>query len=435
MQSISKIIVSGDATLYENKNPNIISSDTAVNDNHKKKVAIITMFYGSTNYGGVLQAYALYTVVKSFGFQCEIIRYAQSIVKENLKSVVVKKYKGKSISIKTFFEVLGDCCRYVKMINTYFSLKIYKKYILNQKLKLRMKAFSEFSRKHLETSQIYTKDTIKNSNSVYDIFICGSDQIWNKGFDSAYFLDFVSNDKPKIAYAPSISANQLTKEQINYMQPLLEKFTALSVREIEPQEILNKVIYKDVKWVLDPTILLSAEYWQSVSSPYPINQPYVLCYILGSRKDNWNYISQLIKIMDLPVVTLPFVAGNTLVGISNGDIHIYDAGPSEFLDLIRNAEYIITDSFHGSVFSILFEKKFIILKRNFETTEVNADSRIATLLKLSGLENRMIHNNLNEDILLINENIDYGEVLPKIQAMRDESLQFLKNALIQKGYE
>ena len=155
MQSISKDTGSGDTSMAETKNS--IHSHTMIGQYHKKKVAIITMFHGSTNYGGVLQAYALYTVVKSFGFQCEIIRYAQSIVKENLKSVVVKKYKGKSISIKTFFEVLGDCCRYVKMINTYFSLKIYKKYILNQKLKLRMKAFSEFSRKHLETSQIYTK--------------------------------------------------------------------------------------------------------------------------------------------------------------------------------------------------------------------------------------------------------------------------------------
>jgi len=430
MQSISKDTGSSDTMMYETKNS--IPSNTAIDYDHKKRVAIITMFYGSTNYGGVLQAYALYTIVKSLGFECEIIQYAQSIVKASLKSVVLKKYKGKGISINTFLEILADCYRYLVIIKTNLRVRVSKKYMLNQKLKLRINSFSEFTSKHLRISPIYTKDTIENANSIYDIFICGSDQIWNKGFDSAYFLDFVSNDKPKIAYAPSISANQLTKEQINYMQPLLDKFTALSVREIEPREILNKAINKDVKWVLDPTLLLSAEYWQSISSSYPINRPYILCYILGSRRDNWNYILKLMKIIDLPIVTFPFVAGNTLVGISNGDVQVFDAGPSEFLSLVRNAEYVITDSFHGLVFSIIFEKKFIILNRNVETTETMTDSRIATLLELSGLENRLIHNSLYADITLLKEEIDYEKIRPRIEAMREESLQFLIDALKQE---
>ena len=393
--------------------------------NDRKRVGIITTnVHTSLNYGGVLQAYALQQVILNLGCGCEIIQYSTSgkRVATFLKSEFHENSSLLLLMKRTF--QLGSS--YISSRLKRVFLSAVKTVCLNKHMGLREAVFSDFKKSRIALSkEIYTRENIQNSVSDYDIFVCGSDMIWKPGkYDPTYFLDFVPDDKLKIAYAPSIGVSHLSDSEKAYMKPLVNRLDAVSVREKHGKELLELVTEKDVSWVLDPTLLLSREMWDSVAKPYAIERPYLFCYLLGKNAENYAFVEKTAKRLGLFIVTIPFVAGDHVTGITFGDKQIYDAGPEHFISLIRNAELIITDSFHGTVFSIIYGKEFITLPRSNDTHN-SSNSRIYSLLELFGLNDRVV--NLSNEVIndLLREAIDYNNVNMIIQRKRDESLNYL----------
>ena len=372
------------------------------------KVGILTLYYKNYNFGGQLQAYALQKFLRNNSVNCEQICFQKSFRRKRNSNRSIKKIlKGVVWNILNIF--------------------------VNRMLKKRYMNFQKFSESIPHTNNIYTFDNIEELKNYYDCFICGSDQIWNDTFNSkedllVYCLDFV-NDKRKISYAASIGSNELSSEQANLFRECLNKFDAISVRENTAKKLLESLISKEIITVLDPTLLLSAEQWNTIcKEPDKCKQePYLFAYLLGRDKKQRKIASDIAKIMKLKLWTIPHVYGNMRTcDIGFGDIKDFSSGPAEFIGLIKNANLVITDSFHAVVFSIIFHKPFFVFKRNSDNDPKSMNSRIIDFLSELGLERRIINSN---DINLNDIDIDYNQADKILEEKRSLCIEFLKNSL------
>ncbi len=408
------------------------SSTTLYRDTAKKRVGIITMFHESINYGGVLQAYALHKTIQNLGFDCSVIRYSENISAVAINAINRELLEGSSTleHISKIYDLFIRTTKYI--FRTAFKIFVKRTY-LDQKISLRKNAFSTFNNAHISSTEPYTAETIAKCVENYDIFVCGSDQIWNpKRFAPVYFLDFVPKNKLKVAYAPSIALNTLTDPEIACMQPLVNRLDAISVREKRGKELVEMLTNKEVHWVLDPTLLLNHDEWTKIIRPYPIKRPYIFCYMLGKKKENKQFVVRVAEKLNMPIVTMPGVANDDFISLTYGDTRVYDAGPGEFLSLIQNAEYVITDSFHGSAFSIIFRKRFFVLKRSDDDNRSSINSRVYNLLEICQLENRLINDVGSFDSANLADEIDYETVFIHLDEKRRQSLEFLIQALHMK---
>ena len=398
----------------------------------KKQVGIITLFHNSLNYGGVLQAYALHKTVQNLGFDCEVICYSknrQTTTMATVTGVVKRELVKDGSTLERMSRVFDFFIRAVKYeFKKVFAILVQKVY-LDRKISLRRKAFSAFNNEYVSSTKLYTDDTISECVRVYDIFVCGSDQIWHpKLFTPVYFLGFVPESKLKIAYAPSIALNFLTDSEIARMQPLINRLDAISVREEQGKKLVEMMTNEEVHCVLDPTLLLNYDEWKKVIIPYPIKRPYIFCYMLGKSKKNKQFVLHAAEELGVPIVTMPFVANESYISLTYGDLRVYDAGPGEFLSLIQNAEYVITDSFHGLVFSIIFRKKFFVLKRSDDNIDSSMNSRVYNLLKICRLEDRLLNDVRSLELGKFDEEVDYAAVYDSLVKERERSLEFLVRA-------
>lgn len=350
------------------------------------KIGIITMYHKSKNYGGVLQAYALQKFLNNNGFEAFQICYQKE---QTNKTIGIKTHLKESGIAKTLIW-FNDRLR--KRISTKIANKIlgnnYKK-----QFNKRIENFNEFRDEIQHTSNIYTQENVKELNDIMDIFICGSDQIWKPGVICPdYMLNFVDDKKIKISYAASISKTNISDKDLEYMIPYLTRFNKISVREESDVKKLSQKIKRNVSWVIDPTLLLNEEEWSSVCSNTKItNEKYLFCYLLEANSRKYKIIKKFAKNNNLKIVTIPFSNGDlNLKDIKFGDIRATDAGPKDFLSLIKNAEMVITDSFHAAVFSNIFKTKFFVLER---TEAPTMNSRIVSLLNMFNMMDRFINDN------------------------------------------
>ena len=367
-----------------------------MNNELKEKIAIIT-YQRAINYGAILQAYALQTKIKEFGNYCEIIDYRN----EKLENRHKKKKFSECKSIK-------DLIKY---------------YLLYKNTNKKYDKFREFSDKYLDLSSPMhsRKDLIKNE-SKYDVFITGSDQVWNykiNGMDSVFFLDFVKNKSKKRSYAASFGLSEIPQEYRQAYTDLLSDFNSILIRENKGAKIIKELLSKESSVVLDPTMLLSKERWLTlINNTQNSNDKYILVYAFGG--------SQNIKDLAL---NISHKTGYKILWINNTYKHsakiryIKSAGPEEFLSLFNNAEYIITNSFHGTAFSINFNKQFFT-ELLPESTGVN--SRLEDILDLFDLKERRV---LSSDASVIESQIDYEKVNIKLEEERTKSISLLKHAI------
>lgn len=358
-----------------------------MSSDEKKDYGIITFFYNSANYGAVLQAYALAKTVNDMGYSCEQIRYDANAL------ITIKHWVKK---------ILTDFVNYKTVIS---DIKI-----LNGK-KRRKKAIGLFNKKYIPQSvKIYTNRTLKNLNEIYSGFITGSDQVWS-GTTPAYFLDFADSEKNKISYAASISRNELTEEQKAKFPKSLKTFSNVSVREKTAVSQLAQ-IGVPAEWVLDPTMLLSADEWCKIVSARIIHEKYIFCYLLGDNDLQRAQIHEYAKKHDIKIVTLPYMTGHYRKCDKNfGDIRLFDVSPSDFLSLIKFSETVITDSFHATVFSYIFKKEFITYDRKYKGESMS--SRIIDLLSLTGLNSNFV----------TDDSCNIDEALSKCQMSASETVQ------------
>lgn len=362
------------------------------------------------NYGSILQAYALQEMLNQFDdVDYEIIcQYGKKIASaDNLLD------KLKSIGIKKTL------------------MRVFWKFGLPQlrKRNLRIQSFVDCNLKVSEQS--YSEATITEANKKYDGFTCGSDQIWNPelvSIDSMYWLGFVEPGKKKIAYAPSFGVNSVTEEQKQAIRKKLSTFDAISCREESGTKTLNQILGEErCQTVLDPTMLVSRNVWDSICAPCRYGEPYIFVYMLRGTRQQRRLIETLAKQRGLKIVTMPFLDTEKieLYDFKFGDIKLWDADPADFISVIRNAEYIFTDSFHCMVFSCLYHVEFFVFPKIGKAQM----SRIIGLQKLLEISDRMIDTDFSCEQLAAAERINWSRVDAILSEKRQESYHYLREAL------
>lgn len=380
-----------------------------------KGIAILTHYHKSVNYGGVLQAYALCHAVETLGYHAEQVRV--SYYGRGCRNLLVEgtfKYTLKRI-LRPFLKPLRNALRKKRGRGSDGLQKVFLH-------------FREELIPHSERE--YSMTDISESIKEYDAFIVGSDQIWNPiWYYAPFFLTFAPSSVPKIAYAASIAQNSLPEKVRALYRENLKDFRAVSVREVDAVELLSDISPVEVKHVLDPTLLLSAEEWDAVAAPRSVEREYVFCYFLGNNRHIRELAEEYARAKGLILVNAMHAAGLYHENDLNfGDVQRTDLSPEEFLSLIKHASYVFTDSFHATVFSLLYGREFCTFRREGHAA---MSSRIYTLTELFGLPKRFLDTEEKETLSYIEalSPVDCERELSKFNAVKTASLAFLSENL------
>lgn len=389
------------------------------------KVAIITLFYKNYNYGGILQAYALQKAIEKIGYECEVVKLDRSIKKAD------KSIKGifKKILIK------------IRKILTVFFL--YKRNrVVSRQLSVKREYFEAFMKENVkQTESVYNCNNINKLLPLYDIFISGSDQVWSPvSGRPETFLSFVPSTKLKISYAASFGADTISKEYADYIKPMLERYDAISVREQNAKQIVDTILQNEESVVsLDPTLLIQANEWDMVAKPIKAleNKKYVLLYFIGEANDGWYRGYDYARFAK--GVEIVNIAYNKMLyskrDYEHSDISYYDVGPGEFLWLMKNAECILTDSFHGTVFSVIYHKTFYVYKRDSENRNGSMNDRINSLLAILGIPYHVVTVHEKMDAFLAGEKVNYADIDKKLEILKRNSKSYLEKILNGESYK
>lgn len=382
-----------------------------------KKIGLCVR-YDCNNYGSMLQIFATQEVVKKFGCDFEIIRYDK----------------------KTPLFLIQNVTR---VFNPYFIHD--KSRIIKKKIKLkgnkevslgnekREKRFNEYRKKYIGPYSCIYKGyrRLKEGASQYDAVIVGSDQLWTPaGIKSKFYnLIFVPDNIRKISFATSFGVNEIPENQRDMTEFYLSRIDYLSVREVNGQKIIKKLTGRDSTIALDPALMLSSEEWDRVfPKKSVVSEPYIFSYFLGKSTAHRDAVEQLGKQLGMKIVTCPHMDDFIERDLTFGDVQLYDLDPIDFLNLIRGADFICTDSFHGTVFSILNRKKFMLFNRYDNDDKQSTNSRIDSLCELLGLENRRFTSD-EEMVSKIKADINYNAVNLKLENLRKNTMSFLEDAL------
>ena len=374
------------------------------------RIAIVTWTKWK-NYGTFLQMYALQTLLKEYTSNVKVLSDANIHIKQlnEIKSKNKKSIKNKIIDF------------------------IYK-YILSNKKKLDSLylkektnfdiSFQNFIDKYIDID--YDTENLNLVNNRYNIFVAGSDQIWSplpSNFHPYYYLNFT--DKTKVSYAPSCGAVSFSDYYITQVEKLLKDFKQLSVREQITAATLSNLLKRDFFAVLDPTLVLPLKKWESLLPSKKSDGNYILCYFLSDNLWYRNAIKELNKNCKCKIINI----ATSRKQLNYFKFNVFP-DPIEFLSYIKNASYIITDSFHGTIFSLIFSKDFITLKRFDDENGQNI--RVENLLSISNLERRFIGEKNISDIKKLTP-IDYDNVHRLLDKERTKSIQFIKDFLATNG--
>lgn len=371
------------------------------------KIGIITI-HNSPNYGASLQAFALWKYITDCGHECEIIdlhrpHQADFVPSKKYVASRYKKDSSKTKIKKLIYRLLG------RKAQRYLTEEARKKFdAFNSQIRL--------SRPYYGVDELYLNPPL------YDIYITGSDQLWNPTQSfciEPYFLTFVPKGKRKISYSSSIGITELTNKEKDMFRKALVQYDAISVRETQAKELLQNFIAKEIVQVADPTFLLPLETWQSIAVKPQEKGKYLLLFTLGFNKTMLEYAMNLGNQSGLRVVYLTAVQPK-----DNGHYKaVADAGPQEWIGYIANAEMVITDSFHGSVFSI------ITGTNNFFTyisPSNQRGSRITDLLETFGLTDHLLKQELHQTYRELSAiEVNHEQVAEIIQKERERSQYFL----------
>lgn len=378
------------------------------------KVGIVTV-YKNVNYGSKLQSYALQYTLRKIGVD----------IAENLLV-----HKDSQSQLDTNNAILKYCNLLLRVFknpclvyNRFFNRSVYKE------IKNRSNIFSLYLKEYISESKhspLEIEKRLNNGIQDYSYFICGSDQIWAPNqFNEAYFLSFVKDKKIKISYATSIGLPVIPDNLIPEYKRLISNIGHISIREQDGADIVKKITGLDVPVVLDPTLLLTRDEWLEHSSEFQIDGDYILCLFLGENKQYRRWVERFNKKQNYKIITLPMKS----IDYKFGDNQYFNVGPKEFISLLANASVVCTDSYHGMLFSINFNKNFYGFLRFEENHPLNQNSRVINFLSSLNLTDRIIN---NENILANNDNslsINWKEVNDLIEKKRDFSIDFLKRSL------
>lgn len=420
-----------------------------------KNVGILTCYYNSNNYGGILQAYALTKYINSrfgdFHFKKdENTQFEDNLCAEQIQYKPFRNETSKKEIIKkvvhnhSFFGLIKLVIEesYTRFVKHFLFRRIFFKADFNGVNK-RDKAVLSFGLKiphseHVFLNREFDEAAVDRNANVarmlnkYDIFIVGSDQVWRETRAKGYFLYYVSDEKKKISYAASISRNHLNEHDKAFFRQHLKNFNAISVREQNAVGLLQKLCDQPIEWVLDPTLILDVSDWEEICSKRIIEERYLFCYFLGPDKRERKLAKKYAKEHHLKLVTLPFLTEQNYgcdFFFGKDGLRLFEVSPADFLSLIKYADYVFTDSFHAAVFSGIFEREYVVFERAIKGS---MGSRIETLLSLYETSERYCNTPERRTLSYIDNlmKIDYTRNLEKLSDMKRKSKNFLRNALL-----
>ncbi|MEG0523162.1 MAG: polysaccharide pyruvyl transferase family protein [Erysipelotrichaceae bacterium] len=390
-----------------------------------KKIGIVSCYF-KHNYGSMLQSYATQKVLDNLGYENETINI------DGFNHEISKAKKKYFIKAAFTSNILSSKIGMVK--NVVLKKNPFSEYAENAKI--RDNKFNSFQKSMYKLSEKYeSKDALGlECQTKYGAIIVGSDQLWlpaNIAGDY-YTLNFVPESVNTISYSTSFGQSQLPDNITEKAETFLKKIRYIGVREEAGKKLIKKICGREVQVVCDPTLLLNADEWMKIQPEEPIiKQKYILCYFLGKNEKHRKFASRLKSLTNTKIVALNHLDEYIKSDDSYADETPYDIGPSEFLNLIRNATYICSDSYHCAIFSMIFKNEFFSFKRYSDKCKQSTNSRLETLLNSVGIFDRLLSGDENVEEC-IHDKINYDEVQSSIDAIKNKSLVFLTNALEDK---
>lgn len=373
--------------------------------------------YDTKNFGSQLQVLATQKAVEELGYDYEVIRY-----KKKMTPVFVLK------SLPRLFNpyFVNGKLRSIKRKRA-----VKKHPDIASQTAIRDKRFQAFADRYfVRLSKPYVGyEALKEGAEDYNAFLTGSDQLWLPGNLGSHFYtqEFVPDEKNKAAYATSFGVGSIPWYQKRRTKNYLNRFQHLSSRELAGSKIIKNLTGRDSMTVADPTLLFSGEEWlEYIPARQVVEGKYIFCYFLGDNAKHRETAMELKAKTGLEIVTIPFLDNFVEGDMKFGDKRLFDVDAADFVNLIRNAEYILTDSFHGTVFSILNHKLFVTFNRFMDESKDSRNSRIDSLCSIMGLSERRYKKNI---MSTVEKEIDYSEVEKCVKTLRESSKAYLDRAL------
>lgn len=385
-----------------------------------KKIGIITTFKAN-NYGAELQAFALQNKLKRLGYDSYLIDY---LFYKNRKHKPCKE--SKPLRKFTLYKSLKNKFLYRVVLPL---IDLYGDYF-NNDLRIRKKNFLLFHESNSNlTKTFYSYKELYNTNFDFDVYCVGSDQVWNPNTATSiepYFLTFAPHEAKKISYASSFGVSKIHETELkDKYRRLLNNIETLSSREMQGVQLIKEITGRDAVNVLDPTLLLNKEEWEefAICNDSYENGKYIVLYNIHESETILNLAYKIHKETGYPILKICKRA--ILLPKYKNVINIKTAGPAEFIGLIKNAGFVITNSFHGTVFSILFKKKFFSIMPE----KANNNSRVEDFLKLLKLEDRLFYDSVSIDSIDYNTPINYESIEQTINYHKEKSIGYLITAI------
>lgn len=384
----------------------------------KKIGCVIAYKKNHTNYGTSLVGYALLKKIEQLGYDVEVINYIKRLsFADKIRYVVNAVRCGEFKRL-----ILPSKDEKLKKTNLTYSKNIQK----------RIEAVERY-----KSEKLYPKfnnyigfEELQQGSRNYDVVVVGSDQVWSPlSLPNKFFnLLFVDDKVRKVAYASSFGVSEIPSFQREATGRYLDRFYKISVREDKGKEIVESLSHKQATVVVDPTLLLDSNEWleEIKNSAVDEKEPYIFCYFLGPNPEARKAANELKRKTGYKIITLKHMDEYVETDETFGDEAPYDVDPNDFVKYISNAEYVCTDSFHCSAFSIQFHRKFMTFYRFAVDSKTGRNSRIDSLFNTLGISRSHI---FNGDITKIDEAINWNATDDNLEKLREESIKFLKNSL------
>lgn len=360
------------------------------------KVGVIT-FHSAYNFGASLQTWALQKVLKNYGLESYVIHYHPTIIDDLYDPI-------KQTGLKRPFKIMK------LRLNNKAAFKRYYNY--RGFIRKNFNLFGDFK----------TYDELANGNLKLDAYITGSDQVWNSqhidGFDPAYYLDFAEKDAIKISYAASIGRNYILPRYREQMIKSLAEYNAISVREESAMPVIQELTKTSVEVVLDPTLLLKKEDYEEIKVKQNIKEKYIFVYMMEDNRDVVTFANRISRATGYPIIQR-----RPNKRFKNEIATCYTQTPGDFLGLIEGAELVITNSFHGTVFSIVYERPFLSMLHS------DTGSRTIDLLESLNLSSHIVYDITEFNDMDQAKLVSPNKVRNTIAELRVHSLNFLEDAL------
>lgn len=382
------------------------------------KVAL-AINYDYPDYGGMLQAFATQRVFEKQGVESEAICF------DELKGDINKRKWKYFLSNVLDLSIVKEKGR---VIEKKLRQKANKE--LSRKLAKRDRAFERWCKEMFRASKAWENwQAMSEGAKGYDAVVVGSDQLWlpSNVMADYYTLNWVPEEVNKVCYATSFGIGRIPEKYEGVYRKFLSRIDHLSAREISGQEIIKHIANRDVQQVCDPALLLDREGWDEVASERLVKEKYIFCYFMGDNPDQREFVKRLARKTGCKVVALLHLDQYIPADEEYVDYAPYDVTPADFVSLVKHADYVCTDSFHGTVFSINYSRTFFTFKRFNKKASLSTNTRITSLLSTLGLESRLFEGSASVDGDI--EIHGWDEIQERVSKFRAESLRYLMEAI------